>query len=62
MNYKEIRETSPFTIGTNYITYVGITKQMDEGLVWQKLQAFVERNQRRYQKIERSHMLMGWTY
>ena len=44
MNYEEIRETSPFTIGTNYIKYVGITKQMDEGLVWQKLQAFIERN------------------
>jgi ribosome biogenesis protein Nip4 len=53
---KEIRETTPFTIVTNNIKYLGvtITREMKE------LQVSNERNGRRSQKMERSPMLMDW--
>lgn len=52
---KEIRETTPFIIVMNNIKCLGValTKQ-----VWQKLQILEEKNQRRYQKIERAFMLV----
>ena len=49
---KEIRETTPFTIVTNNMKYLGVTltkKVKDE-----------ERNQRGFQKMERSPMLIDW--
>jgi hypothetical protein len=41
---KEIRETTPFTIVTNNIKYLGMTLTKDERSVSQKLQISEEKN------------------
>jgi hypothetical protein len=57
---KETKETTPFTIVTNNIKYIGMTlKKANERSV-QELQVSEERNRRRPQKMERSLMLMDW--
>ena len=53
---KEIRETTPFSIVTNNIKYLGVTLTKEvKGLYDKKFNSL-----RRSQKMERSSMLMDW--
>ena len=56
---KEIRETTPFTIVTNIIKYLGVTltKEMKD-LYDENFKSL--KNQRRSQKMNRSPILMDW--
>ena len=49
---KEIRKTTPFSIVTNNIKYLGVTLNKEVKDLYDK--------NFRSKKIERSHMLMGW--
>jgi hypothetical protein len=55
---KEVRETTHFTIVTNNIKYLTITKEVNN--LYDKFQVSEERNHRRSQKMERSPMLFYW--
>ena len=57
---KEIRETTPFTIVTNNIKYLGVTLTKDlKDLYDRNLKSLKKKtNQRRSQKMERSPILM----
>ena len=58
---KEIRETTPFTLVTNNIKYLGMTLSKEVKDVYDKrLQVSEGRNRRRFQKMKRSPMLMDW--
>ena len=58
---KEIRETTPFTLVTNNIKYLGMTLSKEVKDVYDKrLQVSEGRNRRRFQKMKRSPMLMEW--
>jgi hypothetical protein len=58
---KEIRETTPFTIVTNNIKYLGVTLTKQVKDLYDKNFKFLKkRNERRPQKMERSLMLMDW--
>jgi hypothetical protein len=58
---KEIRKTTPFTIVTNNIKYLGVTlSHTSKTSVQQELQVSEGRNRRRLHKMERSPMLMDW--
>jgi hypothetical protein len=54
---KEIRETTPFTIVTNNIKYLGVTLTKDVKDLYDQVSE--ERNPRS-QKMERSSILMDW--
>jgi hypothetical protein len=58
---KEIRETIPFKIVTNHIKYLGVTlnKEMKD-LYNKNFKSLKKKNQKRSQKMERSHELMDW--
>ena len=59
---KKIRETTPFTIVTNDIKYLGltITKEVKDLYDKNLLQVSEERNQIRSQKLKRFPRLMDW--
>jgi hypothetical protein len=50
---KEIRETTPFTIITNNIKYLGVT-------LTKQVKDLYDKNFKSSQKMERSPMLMDW--
>jgi hypothetical protein len=58
---KEMRETTPFTIVTNNIKYLGVTltKQVKD-LYKKNFKSLKKQNQRKSQKTEKSPMLMDW--
>jgi hypothetical protein len=58
---KEIRETTPFTIVTNNIKYLGVALTKDVKDLYDKnFKSLKKKNQRRSQKMEKSPMLMDW--
>jgi hypothetical protein len=57
---KEIKETTPFTIVTNNIRYLGVTLTKTVKDLYDKNFKSLKRNRRRSQKIEKSPMLMDW--
>ena len=58
----EIRETTPYTIVTNNINYLGVTLTKDlKDLYERNLKSLKKKkNQRRSQKMESSPILMDW--
>jgi hypothetical protein len=56
---KEFRETTPFTIVTNNIKYLGVTLTKEMKDLYDKNFKSLKRN-RVSQKMERSPMLMDW--
>jgi hypothetical protein len=56
---KEIRETTPFTIVTNNVTHLGLTLTKEvKDLYDKKFKSLKKEHQKRFQKMERSPMLM----
>jgi hypothetical protein len=56
---KEIRETTPFSIVTNNIKYLGVTLTKEVKDLYDKNLKSLKK-ERRSQKLERSPMLMAW--
>jgi hypothetical protein len=57
---KEIRETTPLTIITNNIKYLGVTLTKQVKDQYDKNFISLERNRRRSLTMEKSHMFMDW--
>jgi hypothetical protein len=57
---KEIRETTPFTIVTNNIKYLGVALIKEVKDLYDNNIVSEERNWRRSQKMERSPMIIDW--
>jgi hypothetical protein len=57
---KEIRETTPFTIVTNNIKYLGVTLTKEVKDLYEKNFKSLKKKNRRSQNMERSPMLMNW--
>jgi hypothetical protein len=57
---KEIRVTTPFTIVTNNIKYLGVTLTKQAKDLYDKNFKSLKKNWRQSQKMERSPMLMDW--
>ena len=57
---KEIRETTPFTIVTNNIKYLGTTLTKEVKDLYDKNFKSLKKETALPQKMERSPMLMGW--